>query len=342
MTAMRDTLRIGALGLLAGTLLVMTYHAPVAVFRELQFVLSILLLTVVTRSMAAESGVRALAFGMGPVVMLIIGAGLVVTSISLDTTEGFANWGLIPIAEEALKLLPVVFAAAAYSRARKGLSPNPSDFLMLGCFAGAGFALVENVALLQNGAGGVARDMERQYGPHLAGLYLVPGAWGSVGYVGHAAATGFIAGSYGLGRALQNRLGSRWWIVPAAGAAWIVIEHMFVNMYVNAGASIALMFGNGALTPWLFVLLAAAIVTLDVLRHRATLKRSPILTWRMKLTKAAMLARKPPVAMTPKMRLAAARMYLSGLRAVNAAGWFAHDHPPTAATGPRPTKVETV
>lgn len=339
MSGMRDMLRIGALGLVTGTLLVMLYHAPVAVFRELQFVLLILLVTVTTRSMPAESGVRALAMGMGIVVMLVVGAGLLLTSMAFDSTEGFTNWGIIPLAEEALKLVPVVFGAAMYARQRKGVTANPSDLLMLGCFAGAGFALVENVALIQNGGGAIERDMARQYGPNLAGFYLVPGAWGAVGYAGHAAATGFIAGGYGLGRALQPKLGARWWIVPAVCAAWIVIEHMFVNMYVNAGWRVAMMFGNGALTPWLFVGMTAAIVTLDVMRHRDTTKRSPILTWRMKLTRAAMLTTKPPM---PRSRAAAARMYLAGLRTVNAAGWYAHAYPPPANDGAPQPKLETV
>jgi hypothetical protein len=162
-------------------------------------------------------------------------------------------------------------------------------------------------------------------------LYLVPGAWGSAGYVGHAAATGFIAAGYGVGRALQRRLGTRWWMVPAGCAVWILIEHAFVNLYVNAGSSFALVLGNGRLTPWLFVALAVALVTIDFRRYKSTLARSRALRWRVSLTRAAMLRTKPPV---PRSRVMAARMYFSQVRLVNAAGWYAHDRPPQ--------KVETV
>jgi RsiW-degrading membrane proteinase PrsW (M82 family) len=335
---MRDMLRIAAQGLLAGTLLVMLYHAPGPVLRELQFVVTILVVTLMTRSMSTGSGVNAFALGLGVVVLLAIGAGQLMASAGLDMSAGITNWGLVPLVEEAVKLLPVVFAMAMYQR-QKGLTPNPSDLLMLGCCAGAGFALSENVALVQNNAA-VARDMARQYGPNLAGFYLVPGAWGAAGYAGHAAATGFIAGSYGLGRALEHRLGARWWIVPAACTAWIVIEHMFVNLYVNAGSSIALIFGNGRLTPWLFVALAVLIVTLDVMRHQSTLAQSRMLRWTTKLTKTAMLATKPPL---PPSRFAAVRMYVAALRTVNAAGWYAHANPPAAGPrAPRPQKLETV
>ena len=331
---MRDILRIAAQGLLLGTLLVMLYHAPGPVLRELQFVLTILLVTIATRSMGAGSGLTALALGMGIVVFVVVGAGQFMTWIGLDLSAGFTNWALVPIVEEALKLLPVAFAMVLYQR-RRDLAANPSDLLMLGCCAGAGFALTENVALVQNNVG-VARDMARQYGPNLAGFYLVPGAWGAVGYAGHAAATGFIAGGYGLGRALEPQLGSRWWIVPAACASWILIEHMFVNLFVNSGASIAMLLGNGALTPWLFVALAAAIVTLDFLRHKSTLVRSAALTWRVKLTKAALLRTKPPV---PRSRVMAARLYMSQLRLVNATAWFTRNMP---AAGPDRRPSQTV
>src|SRR5690606_10751600 len=137
-----------AQGLLTGTLLVMLYHAPVSVLRELQFVLMILLVTLTTRSMGATSGAGALALGLGFVVMLVVAAGHVMTAMGLDLRSGITNWGLVPLAEEVLKLLPVAVVAALYQR-RTRFAPNPSDLLMLGCAAGAGFALSENVALVQ-------------------------------------------------------------------------------------------------------------------------------------------------------------------------------------------------
>lgn len=326
MAAMRDLFRIGALGLLTGTLLVMAYHAPVAVIREVQFLACVLLATLATRSMASGAGVSALAFGMGFVTVIVVFTGYTMKGAGLDLNSGPTNWALIPLVEETLKLAPVAFVAWMHHR-RRGLLPNPSDLLMLGCFAGAGFALAENVALVQANPG-VMRDMARQYGPHAGGFYLVPGAWGAAGYVGHAAATGLIAAGFGLGQALSRRMGARWWIVPALAAAWILLEHMLVNLYIGSGSSIGLMLGNGAITPWLFVVTAAVIVMLDVTRHRAALRQSRSLRWRVRLTKAAMLRMKPPV---PRSRVTAARMYISQLQLVNAVAWFAHRRPPPNA-----------
>lgn len=332
---MRDMLRLGAFGLVTGSLLVMLYHAPMPVLRELQFVAGILLITVATRSLSAESAVSALALGMGLVVFLTVGAGAAVTWIGLDTSDGIANWILIPLVEEALKLTPVAFAAWAYWR-RRMLTPNPSDLLMLGCAAGAGFALVENVALVETSLS-AARDMERQYGPHLGSFYFVPGAWGAVGYAGHAAATGFIAGGFGIALAIKERLGARWWIVAAACAAWILVEHMFTNLYVGTGTSIAMILGNGALTPWLFVVMAGTIAGIDLIRARRALAKSRTLTWRLAVTRAAILRTKPPV---PRSRVTALRMYLTQLRLLNATAWCArhllNDRPP------RSTSVETL
>ena len=330
-------LRIAAIALLGVSLLLMAVSAPGATWRELQFMGTILLATVVTRSMGFGSGVQALSLGLGLTTLLVIGAGHVMTAAGVDTTDGIGNWVLVPLVEEAVKLAPVVIVAWLYARRRR-FAPNPSDWLMLGCFAGAGFALVENAALAAHNAG-AARDMARQFGPHLGSLYLVPGAWGSAGYVGHAAATGVICGGYGLGLALRDRIGPSWWAVPAAAAGWILVEHMFVNLYVGTASSVALMLGNGRLTPWLFAAMSIAIVAIDAGRFRATLAQSATLRRRVAMTRAAMLRTTPPV---PKSRHRAALMFLSQLRLVNLTGWYMRDKLPVAAGTATAVKLEPV
>lgn len=316
MKAMREIAGIAALGLFTGTLLVLAYHAPGPVFRELQFVAVMLLLTVVTRSMPSRSGVSALGLGLGIVVFLVIGAGRAMTAAGLNTNAGVTNWVLIPLVEETLKLLPVAVIVWLYSR-RQRLEPNPSDLLMLGCCAGAGFALAENVTLFF-GNPAVAVDMARQYGPHLGAFYFVPGAWGATGYTGHAGATGFIAGGYGLGLAMRSRLHTRWWIVPVLCAAWILLEHALGNYSAGGGSPRALLLGNGRVTPWLFVALTIAIIALDYHRHRTAFIKSARLRRRVRMTRAALVRTVPPA---PRSRMAAARMFLSQLRLVNAVAW---------------------
>lgn len=330
-------LRMAAIALLGVSLLLMAVSAPGATWRELQLMGTILLATVATRSMGLGSGVQALSLGLGLTTLLVIGAGHAMSGAGIDTTEGIGNWGLVPLVEETVKLAPVAIVAWLYARRRR-FAPNPSDLLMLGCFAGAGFALVENASLVAHNAG-AARDMARQFGPHLGSVYLVPGAWGSAGYVGHAAATGFVCGGYGLGLALRDRLGSSWWAVPAAAAGWILVEHMFVNLYVGTASSFALVLGNGRLTPWLFVAMTIAIVAIDAARFRATLGQSAILRRRVAMTRAAMLRTTPPV---PKSRAGAVLLFLSQLRVVNLTAWYIRDKQPVAAVSAPAVRLEPV
>jgi RsiW-degrading membrane proteinase PrsW (M82 family) len=269
--------------------------------------------------MSAGSGVAALGLGLGPVVFLVVGVGRAIAAAGLDMQWGILNWGLVPIIEETFKLAPVAFVVWLHGR-RQRFGPNPSDLLMLGCFAGAGFALAENVMWVYNNAG-VATDMAWRYGPHVGGLYVVPDAWGVAGYAGHAAATGFIAGGYGLGLALHKRLHTRWWIVPAACAGWVVLEHALRNLYLISETRASLIVGNGRLTPWLFLVLSAAIVILDYRSHRAAFAKSVRLRRRVRLTWAALIRTAPPV---PRSRVNAGRMFMSQLRLLNATAWAVH------------------
>ena len=186
-------LRVAALALLVLSVLLLAVGAPLPTAREFWFLGEILLLTIATRSLGTGSAVSALSLGLGVVVALMVGTGHALSAAGFDTSEGFANWGLIPVIEECLKLGPVIVVVLLHRR-RSGLAPNPSDLLMLGCFAGAGFAMAENALLVQNNAG-IARDMARQYGPHLGPLYLVPGAWGAAGAAALASAVRFTAGA---------------------------------------------------------------------------------------------------------------------------------------------------
>jgi RsiW-degrading membrane proteinase PrsW (M82 family) len=315
-------LRVAALALLVLSVLLLAIDAPGPTWRELWFLGEIFLLTIATRSMSADAALSALSLGLGVVVMMMVWAGRAINAAGIDTSEGPANWGLIPILEESLKLVPVAMVVVLYRR-RSGLAPNPSDLLMLGCFAGAGFAMAENALLVQNSAG-IARDMARQYGPHLGPLYLVPGAWGAAGYVGHAAATGLACAAFGLALGLRARLGPWWPLAATAGFAWIVVEHVLTNYYVGSGSRLALALGNGRLTPWIFIAVALAVVALDWSRARFTLAHSATLRRRVAMARAAFTRTAPPV---PRSRVAAGLLWLSQLRAVNATAWFIRQDP---------------
>lgn len=331
----RDLLRLALLAVAIGWLLI---DAPLSTARELQFVLTVLLATILTRTVSWRTGVYALSLGMALAVPSMVLAGHLLGATGFSVAEGAGSWGAVPILEEALKLVPVLVIAVLHRR-RTGDSLNPSDWLLAGCAAGAGFAMLENAALTGSSPA-VLRDMARQYGPHVGGLYLVPGAWGAAGFVGHGAATGIAAGSIGVALALKRqrtaaastplarlkRVPVPWWTIAAAGCAWVTLEHALANLYVNTGAETALLLGNGRLTPWIFVLLVILIVAIDAAHARRTLARSAILRTRRRLVTLAWGGEGVPAR---RSRPQIARLYLRELRTLNAAAWATFDRSAT-------------
>lgn len=327
----RDLLRLALLAVAIGWLLI---DAPLSTTRELQFVLTVLLATIVTRTVSWRTAAYALSLGMALAVPATILAGHLLGAAGFSVSEGAGSWGVVPVLEEALKLVPVLLIAILHRR-RSGDSLNPSDWLLAGCAAGAGFAMIENAALTGSSPA-VLRDMALQYGPHIGGLFVVPGAWGAAGFVGHAAATGIAAGSIGVALALRRqrttagstplarlkRIPGPWWTVAAAACAWVILEHALANLYVNTGAGTALLLGNGRLTPWLFVLLVVAVVAVDAAHARQTLARSAILRTRRRLVALAWRGDGVPVR---RSRPQIARLYLRELRTLNTAAWATFD-----------------
>jgi RsiW-degrading membrane proteinase PrsW (M82 family) len=306
-------------------------------WREIQFVLTVFVATFWTRSTGWDHAASALGSGIGIAAPLMIGFGWLLSWLGIDVTQGAAGWALVPIVEELVKLLPVLLIAWLYRR-RAGHSFNPSDWLMAGCAAGAGFALVENVELILNSTGAL-RDMSRQYGPHLGALYLIPGAWGIVGFVGHAAATGIVASGIGLSLAVRRRgparrvaplallrgISAPWWTTAALAFAWVTAEHVLANFTVDSGSSFGRILGNGRLTPWLALPLWLLVVVVDLGHRREALARSAIFRTHFALIRAAW---RGTSVVTRVTKLEIGRMFLTETRRLNAAAWATFDTRP--------------
>lgn len=264
--------RLISIVLLAIALGLLCLEAPWAFAREAWFLVVMLGITFATRTASWRIALSALGLGIGIAAPAMIACGWLLDKAGLDVSEGgVGGWGLVPILEEIVKLSVVALAAWLYRR-RSRLAFNPSDWLLAGCAVGAGFAMVENAQLVSNNPGAV-RDMARQYGPS----WLVPGAWGVVGFVGHAAATGMAAAGIGVWSVLRRVPDSRppvVWAALVAPFAWITIEHALANLRVDTGSGAALLLGNGRLTPWLFLAFAAFVVYLDFARARCALAHS--------------------------------------------------------------------
>lgn len=308
-----------SLGLLALSVGWLAIHAPGAIVRELWFLAVVLALTIATRTVTYRESLLGLSLGIGLAAPLMLLIGWALASAGLDASESaLASWAVVPIIEEGLKLLPVWLVAVLYQR-RTRRTLNPSDWLLMGCTVGAGFAMVENAQLVRHDPG-VLRDMARQYGPTL----LVSGAWGFTGFVGHAAATGMAAAGIGLWLALRRMARATATPSPLAAVAlmapagWVTLEHALANLRVNTGSDLAVWLGNGRLTPWLFLALCALVVVIDIRLAARAISRSRVFRVRLALLRGALLGGRPARVMPLPQRLTAA---LREARLVNAAAW---------------------
>lgn len=311
--------RVISLGLLTLSVGWLAIPAPGATLRELWFLCVILGLTVATRTVTYQQSLLGLSLGIGLAAPLMLLIGWALALAGLDASESaLASWAVVPILEEGIKLLPISLIAVMHQR-RTRRTLNPSDWLMLGCAVGAGFAMVENAQLVRHDPG-VLRDMARQYGPSL----LVPGAWGFTGFVGHAAATGMAAGGVGLWLALRRmaNVGAAS-STPAivalmAPAGWVTVEHALANLRVNTGSDLALLLGNGRLTPWLFLGLAALVIAIDLQRATRAVARSRTFRMRLAMVRGAFGSGRPARQVPWQRRVTAA---LREVRLINAAAW---------------------
>lgn len=295
-------------------------QAPGPMFRELYFVALMLVLTVFTRSVPWRTVVYGLSIGIGIAAPLVIGAGWLMARAGFDVSESeFGSWAVVPVLEETAKIGLVAVVAWVYRRGTK-TSFNPSDWLIVGCAVGAGFAMVENAELVRSQPG-VLRDMRLQYGPS----WIVPGAWGIAGYVGHAAATGLAAAGIGLGKSLARLAAAGRTSLLQAGRAigvallaWVTVEHILANLYVNTGSTWTFIFANGRLTPWLFVIVAAVVIYRDYELGRRALAQSSMFRRRRAMLRDAAIG-DTPARRTPRWQWAV--MATAELRLLNAAAW---------------------
>ncbi len=280
---------------------------------ETQVVLEVLLLTAVTRSVGLRAGLLALAWGTSVVATLTVVAGMALNAVGIEMTDSVGNTIIVPLIEETLKLLPVALVSWMIGRWRLSLL-NLSDLLLLGVMSGAGFGMVESSYFE------AVRTGER-YAPHLLGLNLLPTAWGQAGYLGHGAATGFIALAFGAGLYLRRTRGGAtwWWAAPVAAFTWVLVEHGLANAYINSGSRALLVLGGGRITPWLFFAAVVTAISIDARHAVTTFHRSRTLQARRALVTVYLdkqrRARRWP---TP----AAALIILGELRWLNATAWF--------------------
>ncbi|MBT5016187.1 PrsW family intramembrane metalloprotease [Candidatus Peregrinibacteria bacterium] len=240
---------------------------------EAWFMLEILVLTMITRTVSLKYGFFVYTQG------LVIGAGftllvgIIINALGLQISEGFFGGIFMPTIEEIAKILPVLIAAFITIK-RHHTVFNISDFLLLSVMSGAGFSMLEKY--FWEGI-----NFSFTYGPHLGDTYFFSDALGvnmsgeTVGYIGHAAATGLVGMGLGLGLYLKKRFSSAkawWWLVPVATFGWVTFEHIIYNFRHDVSA---IWFKGMVLTPWIFLALLITTLAIEGQALRKLFKQFP-------------------------------------------------------------------
>lgn len=226
---------------------------------EVLFMLEALVLTVFTRSVSTRFALGMFTQGVAISSMTTL---LLYQLVGLFDIHGLISGEVVMATiEEVVKIAPVLLAAWIVKKNR-GLSFNISDYLLLAVFAGAGFSMVEKSFW-------DSVSFPLTYGPHIFGWYFFPDALAVyagdsiIGYVGHAAATGFIGLGIGIGFYLKRTQNRWWWALPLGTFAWVTCEHILSNAYYIDGTELLTAIGGGRLTPWLFIVVLIIGLQID-------------------------------------------------------------------------------
>ncbi len=255
-------------------------------------ILEALLITWLTRSIPTMRALQFFSRGiwlcMG--ITLLLGQGLYWHVFGIDPKLWWMSGIYIPILEEAVKVLPVVLAIWwGWRRTRTRFTG--SDIVVMALLCGAGFDIVEKMFYP---VGVKAYDFV--YGPAFGGFHFFQdalgvsmGRHGSMGFIGHAAAAGFTALGIALGEHIKRLKFARgnywWWVLPLLCFSWVVLEHGLYNLRQQARDYLDYI-GRGQWTPWIFVVLLAIVILVDLVQGVRALIASRELrrTWRYVLS----------------------------------------------------------
>ncbi|HBR80887.1 MAG: hypothetical protein UX09_C0038G0003 [Candidatus Uhrbacteria bacterium GW2011_GWE2_45_35] len=236
---------------------------------ELWFLLEIVVLTSFTRTLSLKTGIGTFLMGItvGFGVIYLIGSGFEAINMT-KTARAF----IMPLLEEAAKILPILITIRLFGGLKKPRL-NLSDFIFLGACAGAGFSMLEKYFW-------DSVYFPFTYGPHFGSTYLFSDALGvyasgePFGYVGHAAATVFVALGLGLTyKFLRSK--KPFWLVPVLVAfAWVGIEHIILNYYYTPRGEAFMIFGGGQMTPWIILIALIATIVFEAVKTNELLKQN--------------------------------------------------------------------
>ncbi|TDQ51430.1 PrsW family glutamic-type intramembrane protease [Actinorugispora endophytica] len=202
----------------------------------------------------------------------------VAATAGLDPANRYAYAYLAVPVEEAAKFAPVLLFWLVARRRFKRFAAV--DYLLVAAAAGAGFQLAETVArtLL---AGGVPDLLLPQGGLFtlLPGWVDLPGA--GIRFSGHAVTTGLVGAAFGLAVVGRRLYGAWLLLLPPLALGAAALEHLNYNAVLagldtTAVTSVVFgLYGNGAATRWLLLLMLLFAVVLDYRLARFAAETTP-------------------------------------------------------------------
>ncbi|GLU49332.1 PrsW family glutamic-type intramembrane protease [Nocardiopsis ansamitocini] len=210
----------------------------------------------------------------------------VATVVGLDPTNRYAYAYVAVPVEELAKFTPVLLFWLVARRRFKRFAAV--DYLLVAAASGAGFHLAETL-MATLVAGGPATPLAVQ-----GGLFSVLPGWveltgPGVHFSGHAVTTGLVGAAFGLA-AVGSRLYGRWlWILPPLALGAAALEHLSYNAFIagleptQVTSVVFALYGSGAATRWLLLLLLAVAVVLDYRTARFAADSAPRLPGRAPL-----------------------------------------------------------
>ena len=144
--------------------------------------------------------------------------------LALGPSNVFAVAIWVPLTEEICKMLPVILILVLALR-RTESRPSLLDLVLVGCWAGAGFAVYENSGYGRGGFSLTASSIISLFFPDI----MKGSAFGwTVAQNGHMVHTALIALGVGFAFLYRRRL-QRAWVVAAAAIAVTLVEHCSQN-----------------------------------------------------------------------------------------------------------------
>lgn len=177
------------------------------------------------------------AMGLTGFLALSLLAGLlgrpVVDALGSDSVLAIAVW--VPITEMICLALPVLLILRSALR-RSGSRPSAIDLLLVGAWAGAGFALYEDTQFGRGGPDWSAAPPFSLLFPTLDGFH-VEHASGVI--AGHAVWIGLVGLALGFGLLYRHRFPHAWWVIPVALVV-VFAEHAAINTISALGGEVPL------------------------------------------------------------------------------------------------------